>query len=73
MTCSRQSFQGIISFISKGWGGGYIQPAHYCGFLHHILPEDVILVDRGFLIEESLGAYGASLQIPAFAKGKDQL
>ena len=44
-----------------------------CGFLHHIYHGDVILADRGFLTEESLGARGASLCIPAFTKGKDQL
>ena len=67
--------QGVISFISKGWGGRasdqYI--TDHSGFLHHILCGDIILADRGFLIEESLGARGASLCIPAFTKGKDQL
>ena len=67
--------QGVISFISKGWDGcasdQYI--TDHSGFLRHILCGDIILADRGFLIEESLGARGASLCIPAFTKGKDQL
>ena len=65
--------QGVINFISKGWGGRASDQhiSENSGFLHHILPGDVILADRGFLIEESLGACGASLQIPAFTKGKD--
>ena len=42
-------------------------------FLLHVFSGDAILVDRGFLIEEYLGACGASLCIPAFTKGKDQL
>ena len=67
--------QGVVSFISKGWGGRasnqYI--TEHSGFLRHVLSGDIILADRGFLIEESLGACGASLSIPAFTKGKDQL
>ena len=43
------------------------------GFLNNILPGDVILANRGFNIEDSVGAVGASLQIPAFTRGKDQL
>ena len=67
--------QGVVNFISKGWGGcasdRYI--VENSGFLNNILPGDVILADRGFNIEDSVGAIGASLQIPAFVRGKDQL
>ena len=45
----------------------------HSSFLRHILCGDIILTDRGFLIEESLGAHGATLCIPAFTKGKDHL
>ena len=67
--------QGVISFISKGWGGRVSDQfiTEHSGFLNNVLSGDIILADRGFLIEESLGARGASLQIPAFTKGKDQL
>ena len=67
--------QGVISFISKGWGGRASDQfiTEHSGFLCHVLSGDIILADRGFLIEESLGACGASLCIPAFTKGKDQL
>ena len=67
--------QGVISFISKGWGGRVSDQfiTEHSGFLNNVLSRDIILADRGFLIEESLGARGASLQIPAFTKGKDQL
>lgn len=34
---------------------------------------DVVLVDRGFNIEDSLRFTGAKVQIPAFIKGKPQL
>ena len=32
-----------------------------------------MLADRGFLIEEDLATFGATLAIPAFTKGKRQL
>ena len=43
------------------------------GFLDMIQPRDVILADRGFLIEDELILRGATLAIPAFTKGKLQL
>ena len=67
--------QGFISFISNGWGGQasdkYI--TKNSGFLKHLLPGDIVLIDRGFLIEESVGSVGASLQIPDFTRGQDHL
>ena len=68
--------QGVITFISKGWGGRvsdkYITENSL--FLKNILlPGDLVLADRSFNIAESLGAHGATLHIPAFTKGKDQL
>ena len=44
-----------------------------CGLLNNLLPSDLVLADRGFNIEESVGLYAASLQIPSFTKGKPQL
>ena len=38
-----------------------------------LLPGDLVLADRGFNIADSLGTHYASLWIPAFTKGKDQL
>ena len=61
MEC-RASDQLVASYITD-----------HSGFLHHVLSGDIILADRGFLIEEFLGARGAYLCIPAFTKGKDQL
>ena len=43
------------------------------GFLDLLEPRDDILADRGFLIREELAAYGATLRIPNFTKGKRQL
>ena len=67
--------QGVISFLSKGWGGR-VPDKHIteqCGFLNYILPGDVILADRGFDIQASVGAQCAEVKIPAFTRGKGQL
>ena len=45
----------------------------HCGILNYLLPEDVVLADRGFDISESVGLMQARFHIPAFTKGKDQL
>ena len=38
-----------------------------------MIPGDLVLADRGFNIEDSVGLYAACLQIPSFTKGKPQL
>ena len=38
-----------------------------------MLPGDLVLVDRDFDIEDSVGLYAAGLQISSFTKGKPQL
>ena len=67
--------QGVISFVSKGWGGR-VSDRHITensSFLQIILPGDVVLADRGFNVADCLGAVRATLHIPSFTKGKDQL
>ena len=67
--------QGIISFISNGWGGRvsdkYI--VENSGYLNNLLPGDVVLADRGFDIADSVAYRGAILDIPAFTRGCEQL
>ena len=67
--------QGIVSFVSNGWGGRvsdkYI--VENSGYLTHLLPGDVVLADRGFNVEDSVALHGATLDIPAFTRGCDQL
>lgn len=67
--------QGIITFISKGWGGRTSDKhiTENCGVLDKLSHGDVVLADRGFDIADSLGLYCAKLHIPAFTKGKRQL
>lgn len=43
------------------------------GILKHIRPNDIILVDRGFTIQDLLNPLQASVKIPAFLKGRDSL
>lgn len=67
--------QGTISFISKAWGGR-VSDKHlteHSRILRKLLPGDIVLADRGFDIEDSVGFHQAKLHIPAFTKGKKQL
>lgn len=45
--------QGVIFFISKGWGGRISDKriTENCGFLDKLLPGDLVLADRGFDIK----------------------
>lgn len=67
--------QGVISFISKGWGGRTSDKhiTENCSLLNNLLPGDVVLADRGFTISESVGFHCATLKTPAFTKGLPQL
>jgi len=66
--------QGSVSLISKGWGGRVsdVHLTENSGFLHHLLPGDVVLADRGFTIEESVGLLCAEVIHPPFTRGKSQ-
>ena len=64
--------QGTVSFISDTYGGRtsdkYI--TENSGFLDLIGPDDVVMADRGFLVEDSINCRGVKLNRPAFKKGK---
>lgn len=66
---------GSIIFLSKSYGGrnSVKSITEHSGFLGKLEKDDVILADRGFLIEESVGLCCAKLNVPAFTKGKHQL
>lgn len=67
--------QGVVTYISDGWGGR-VSDKHiteHCGLLDNLVPGDVVLADRGFNIEDSVGFYCARLHVPAYTKGKKQL
>lgn len=67
--------QGVITYISEGWGGRTSDKhiTENCGLLDLLSHGDVVLADRGFDIADTLGLYCAKLHIPAFTKGKKQL
>ena len=44
-----------------------------CGILNHLHPGDVLLVDRGFTIEDLLMPRQVHLNIPPFLRGRDRL
>lgn len=65
----------MISFISVGFGGraGDKYVTENSGLLDLIEGGDVVMADRGFLVDDALKRIGARAQIPAFTKGKQQL
>ena len=67
--------QGVVSFLSSGWGGRVSDKylTEHCRLLDKLLPGDVVLADRGFTVGESVSLTGATLAMPAFTKGRDQL
>ena len=65
--------QGTITFIAEAWGGRiYIHPSRFltenCGFLaiDKLIPGDVVMVDRGFMIHDRVLFQQSQLVIPAF-------
>ena len=67
--------QSSVSFISKGWGGRVsdVHLTENSGLLRHLLPGDIVLSDREFTIEESVGLLCAEVKHPPFTRGKPQL
>ncbi|KAB0804424.1 hypothetical protein PPYR_01394 [Photinus pyralis] len=67
--------QGSVMFISKAFTGRSSDKfiTENSGFLKNLLPGDLILADRGFLIKDSVNLCMAEVQMPAFLKGKKQL
>lgn len=67
--------QGVICFISNAYGGRASDKfiTGDCGFLNKLIPGDLVLADRGFLIKDSVELCYAEVVTPAFKKGKKQL
>ena len=66
---------GAISFISCLYGGRMSDKAivRHCGILDLLEPDDSVMADRGFDIEDMLAARQVELNIPAFLDGKSQM
>lgn len=66
---------GHISFVSEAWGGlvSDTELTLESGFLENIRPGDVVLADRGFILDHHFTSRGAKLVVPPFLKGRKQL
>ena len=64
--------KGQILFISKEWGGCASDRHVTEGsvFPNNLLPGDLVLADRGFEVEESVGIMRAGVKTPAFTRAK---
>jgi len=62
----------IVSDLYEG-DIGDVQIFKECGILKHINPNDVILVDRGFTVQDLVNPLQAHIKIPAFLKGRGNL
>ena len=67
--------QGSVAFISQGWGGrtSDVHLTENSGLLQKLLPGDIVLADRRFIIQETAGLYCAEVKLPPFTWGKRQL
>ena len=66
---------GSIVYIANAWGGRVSDKTftQECAFLDRFEYGDVVLADRVFNVADELAIRGATLEIPAFTKGKMQL
>ena len=67
--------QGSIFFVFESWGACTCDTflTENSGFLDKLVPEDVVMADRGFTLAETVDIRQALLVIPAFTKGKSEL
>jgi len=63
---------GACAFVSDCFEGGISDRdiTVECGFIDFLNPNDMVLADRGFLIEDLVAERGASLNIPPFLRGR---
>lgn len=66
---------GVIVFISDAFGGRASDKfiTLKSELLDHLLEGDIVLADKGFLIESEVEEKGASLKMPAFVRNGAQL
>ena len=66
---------GGSCFVSDLYEGDIsdVQIFEQSGILKHIEPQDVILVDRRFTVQDLVNPLQAYIQIPAFLKGRGNL
>jgi len=66
---------GTITFISTGYGGRASDKfiTEDSDFVRNLLPGDIVLADKGFLIHDSVRFQQAEILMPAFKKNLAQL
>ncbi|XP_037033743.1 uncharacterized protein LOC119072593 [Bradysia coprophila] len=69
------SMSGAIIFISPAFGGRASDKeiTLKSGFLNFLKKNNLVLADKGFLVEEEIKKTGASLRMPCFVKNVKQL
>ena len=66
----------LFHLYQRGGVARYISDKYLtenCGLLSYLQPGDVILADRGFTVQDSVGLYCAEVKVPPFTRGKKQL
>ena len=61
-----------MSFLSRAYCG-LVRFQHITEHSGFLVPSDIVLADRGFDIQESLGLKGAEVKIPSFSKRRTQM
>lgn len=67
--------QGTISFVSEAYCGRASDKfvTNQSKILDNLRTGDIVMADRGFLVEDEVRIRNASMAMPAFTKGKAQL
>lgn len=69
------SMSGAIIFISPAFGGKASDKEIVLksGFISHLKENNLVLADKGFLVEEEINEAGAFLRMPCFVRNVSQL
>ena len=63
---------GVVSFCSDFYCGSISEIVKQSGYLTHLSKRDLVMADKGFVIQDELASGGAKLTLPHFMNGKKQ-